>query len=369
MNANDLSRDLPIPLPEEPCSDADRAQIALAAGKMASFEWDIPSGTVHCCERLPHLFGLRTVRRNYPIDEFFAAIHPDDIPAIDAAVQRSIAEGCDYVMEWRVDHVTRGTRWIAGHGRIVERDADGRARRMLGVNWDITERREQEEALTRMAHEMDHRVGNCFAMMAGLVGIAARRAETPGQMSDMLRQQMVALRDAHDISKRLPDRFGEERNCIDLARLLSVVLRPWHSHAPDIDIPPGIEIRAEAGTNLAVMFYELATNAAKHGGLSDTGTGLKVTLDPSSDDGLTLVWQERSSCAVPRLHGAKGGGYGTLLLAQVARSIGAEMRREEAVGSMKLTLHLPASILVDVDAASRRPAAAPEAYGRQVATN
>ncbi len=83
-----------------------------------------------------------------PDDRWEDLIHPDDRRRVQAARHAAIEGATErYEAEYRLR--TRGGqyKWVLSRGRVVERDPDGRARRMIGSITDITDRRRVEDAL------------------------------------------------------------------------------------------------------------------------------------------------------------------------------------------------------------------------------
>ncbi|MGA0587362.1 PAS domain-containing protein [Dyella sp. KRB-257] len=80
-------------------------------------------------------------------EEWLARVHPKDRKTADRAVREAIAHGDSYTSEYRIVRPDNGAvRWISAKGEI-QRDADGRALRLVGIHLDITERKEMEAAL------------------------------------------------------------------------------------------------------------------------------------------------------------------------------------------------------------------------------
>ncbi len=332
-----------------PASDAIRAQLALIGGDMGSFEWDIPAGLVYCDARLADDFGLPPGHKSYSIEDFFARIHPDDVPAIEMEVDRAIEERVDYHMEWRVIKNGGEIRWVGGRGRIVERDPTGGALRMLGVNWDVTERKEQEQALKALAMEMEHRVKNAFAMVSALTGMAARRCETPEEMKETLRGQIRALGKAHSLG--VSGTGVGDRGDVIIADLIRTALAPWDALHPELSLQSQVTVSAQAGASLAMLLYELTTNATKYGGLSDEGAKLSVSLQCQANGDAVLTWCETMPSRAPRLHSKSGlDGYGTILLAQAAQTLDAELTRLFHPDGLRLILTIPVHSLKSQDA-------------------
>ena len=74
-------------------------------------------------------------------------IHVDDLADLEAAYQRHACGQTDlHECHYRVRHANGQWHWLVERGRIVERHADGRPRRMVGTLTDITLRREADAA-------------------------------------------------------------------------------------------------------------------------------------------------------------------------------------------------------------------------------
>jgi len=88
--------------------------------------------------------------------EWLKQIHPEDYPAVvTAAIRTMKGEIITYSVECRVQLNGDEWGWIHSRGQVVERDAGGRALRMIGTNTDITEYKRAEEILQEHAHNME----------------------------------------------------------------------------------------------------------------------------------------------------------------------------------------------------------------------
>ena len=67
----------------------ERLRLALEAGRMGTWEWDVRTGAVHWSPNLEAIHGLPTGTFQGSYDEFLAGIHPDDRPAVEQAIGRS----------------------------------------------------------------------------------------------------------------------------------------------------------------------------------------------------------------------------------------------------------------------------------------
>lgn len=135
----------------------ERLRLALWAARMATWEWDIATGHVSLTGTLGTITGLRPGLGNLPAADLYpsqiAAVHPEDRARVAAAAKRTTETGADYSVEFRVVGQDGAVRWLADQGRVLERDAAGRARRVAGVVMEVTERRVLQDQL---AHQATH---------------------------------------------------------------------------------------------------------------------------------------------------------------------------------------------------------------------
>ena len=99
-------------------------------------------------------------------------VHPEDLEGMKAALEAQLAGRSEaYVCEFRLRAADGNYRWVLSRGRVVERDGQGRALRMVGTLTDVSDRHEIEtlrierdraaaanaaktEFLSRMSHEL-----------------------------------------------------------------------------------------------------------------------------------------------------------------------------------------------------------------------
>ena len=114
------------------------------------YEWDIAHDRVRGSARLAQLLGYPAGHIAPTVAEWFRLVHPDDAPAARAALARHVAgQTPRYEAEYRVRTADGRWLWVWDRGRVVERDGDGRALRMVGANAEVTARKELEERLQR----------------------------------------------------------------------------------------------------------------------------------------------------------------------------------------------------------------------------
>jgi PAS domain S-box-containing protein/putative nucleotidyltransferase with HDIG domain len=111
------------------------------------WEWDLVSGTSTWPEAAEKFYGVSNPTGADSIERWRSVLHPDDREKDVRITQRILDEGWEtFETENRIIHPEKGVRWIRTHGRVV-RSPDGEPLRFVGVNTDVTERRQAEEQL------------------------------------------------------------------------------------------------------------------------------------------------------------------------------------------------------------------------------
>ena len=85
-------------------------------------------------------------------DRFLAQTHPDDLPRLREACARSAGQGDTFAIDHRICDAQGQVRHVRQQVQVVERDDDGKPRRLAGDVHDITRRRDAEEQIPRLAY-------------------------------------------------------------------------------------------------------------------------------------------------------------------------------------------------------------------------
>ena len=114
-----------------------RAQLAIDAAGIGTFDWDLGSTVLSWDARLNEMFGYDADSFDSSIESFNARLHPDDLPRVTAALQAAIACCGEYEAEYRILLPDGGTRWVRARGRALA-GPGGTAERVIGVAYDVT---------------------------------------------------------------------------------------------------------------------------------------------------------------------------------------------------------------------------------------
>ena len=191
---------------------------------------------------------------------------------------------------------------------------------------DISERKRSEEARQLLLRELNHRVKNLFAIAAGMVSMTARTAKSTAEMAVSLTGRLTALARAHELIRSAITLEKHGANSTELCELISLLIAPHV--APNGDqlhiAGPPVEIGANATTALALIFHELATNAAKYGALSVNEGRLEIEWQLTESE-LNLSWVETGRPPAVRTPSDQTG-FGTRLAQMSARgSLGGDI--------------------------------------------
>jgi PAS domain S-box-containing protein len=131
-----------------------RLRLALDAGRMGTWEWDIQQNRIIWSPEEERLYGLEPGTFSGSIDEYRDRIHPDDRERSLAEVQDAVARRArtHHVLH-RIVQPDGEVRWLDSHARFLYAE-DGTPLRLVGVSTDITDRREMEFARDRALNEV-----------------------------------------------------------------------------------------------------------------------------------------------------------------------------------------------------------------------
>jgi len=154
----------------------ERLDLALEAANILIWDWDARRTNVFLGGSWAIILRVGKEAHAWTVDELAEMVHPDDLPKVKQALSDCLNAGeSDYVAEYRVKTLAGGWVWSLSRGRVVERDAGGRALRITGVNVDIDDRKRAEaELLAAVQREKE-----LSEMKSKFVSTASHEFRTP----------------------------------------------------------------------------------------------------------------------------------------------------------------------------------------------
>jgi two-component sensor histidine kinase len=257
------------------------------------------------------------------LDELLSRIHPDDEAPVRNAIELALesAAGGAYGIEFRL--AGDGQRWVRAQGKVFQPGESGvfRSTRLVGTVQDITERKHTETRQRLLLQELSHRVKNTLAVVMSLARQTLRSAGGVPQLLARFEGRLQALSAAHDI---LVESDWRGADFLSLARRQLQVLVTDMSRV-ELKGPP-LELPESLATPIGLLLHELATNAIKHGALSNEQGRVRLAWDvlPREQRSvLELCWREEGG---PPVKPSATRGFGSAI---IERSIPrAKVRRE-----------------------------------------
>ncbi|TFW09312.1 EAL domain-containing protein, partial [Oxalobacteraceae bacterium OM1] len=117
---------------------------AQSIAQMGSWSWDVSSRTLRWSAALYALFGLDPSSFAPTVRAARELVHPDDLPGLQAAIDRCLAQGEPFRMEHRIVLPDSGLRIVEARGKRVE---EGDGARIVGTLQDITDAKQIENSL------------------------------------------------------------------------------------------------------------------------------------------------------------------------------------------------------------------------------
>ena len=230
-----------------------------------------------------------------------------------------------------------GGHFDSGHARSIGELAAfaAIALRMIQTEERLNDALKTQETL---ATEMSHRVKNLFVLVESMMRLIARGAVNKEDLVTNFTARLHALADANALVRRGFDHLPWDG--ADFAEIITRILRP-HGERRSVVRGPAVSVGERATNSLALLFHELATNAAKYGALSvDQGT-VEIDWDTDEKD-VRLRWREAGG---PVTTPPDKQGYGTRLVNVTMQQLGGNIDYDWLPEGLVARIRLPISSL------------------------
>jgi PAS domain S-box-containing protein len=331
----------------------DRRNLALAAGKMGSWDWDLVHGDCAWDDGQKRIFGVDSADFEVTLANVRELIDPDDWKILRRAFRRARRDAGSYQVEFRIVRPDGDVRWCLGTA-AASKGAAHQVARISGVTIDITDRKEAEERQALLAREVDHRAKNALAVVQAIVSLT--RAYDIKQFVAAVEGRIQALARAHSL---LSDSRWRGAN---IAELIREELAPYRAPSFDRVAVSGSSLSLEpsAAQALALALHELATNAAKYGALSLPSGSVQVAWELTGTT-LELRWVEAGG---PPVEQAPPGGFGIRVIkAGIESQLGGIVEFEWRRAGLRCAIRIPHQVRVEFPGSSQAGARKPAVPG------
>ncbi len=268
---------------------AERLLLATKSAGMGIWEWNLETNQHRWDAQMLSLYDYPPDKKQVTFEDWVARVNADDVEKVGEALKATLEQGADYSVEFQVN-LPDGNARILQARALVEKDAQGKPVRIVGVNWDITKSKQLEvelgkardaaleatraksEFLANMSHEIR-------TPMNGVIGMTTLLAET--RLDDEQRDFVNTIRtsadallalinDILDFSKIESGKMEMDPHPVELRRCVAEameLLAPKSTekgidtgYLADEEVPDFVSID---GTRLRQVLINLVSNAVK----------------------------------------------------------------------------------------------------------
>lgn len=213
---------------------------------------------------------------------------------------------------------------------------------------------EADQAAERLDEELSHRIKNVFAVVSALTALSAREHPEAQAFAASLRGRIAALAQAHEFVRPHIEWWTPGAGDMTLHAFLRALFQPYRDEAGVARVlisGEDVGFDDQAATPVALLFHELATNAARHGALS-LPEGRVHLATGHRRDRFVLSWSE--SGGPPVAAPPEALGFGSRLAAlSVEGQLGGRLTRDWRPEGLVVVADLPRAALRRRQAAVR----------------
>jgi len=182
-------------------------RLSQKVGKVGTFDWDIRTSKVFWSDNCEDIFGAAPGSFDGTLEYWRKCVHPQDLPEVEAKREQALAQKArDFSVECRVTAYDGSIKWIESRTQLFYGE-DGEFTRMFGINVDITQRKEAEEALQRSEAEAKARADELHAILDAVptMTFIAHDPECRTMTSNRSAYEQLRLPQGTNASKSAPE--------------------------------------------------------------------------------------------------------------------------------------------------------------------
>ncbi len=251
-----------------------RLELAAGSAQLGIWDWDIANNKMIWDDQMFRLYGIAVKPAVYGIEIWQTGLHPDDVAFAWEACQAAIRGERPYHIEFRVRHPDGNIRFLKADGTIF-RDGNGTAVRMLGVNQDITERKNAENKIKAslaekevILKEIHHRVKNNMQVISSLLSLQSQyvKDKYDARLFEESRERILSMSLVYNKLYQSVDlahiNFNEY-----VDELVSALIRSYNCNTGKITTrieADGVELGLDLAIPCGLIINEVISNSLKY---------------------------------------------------------------------------------------------------------
>lgn len=262
-------------LSEEQRDRDEFLRIALRAIRMGFWVWDLKHNSFHWSDEMFRMAGREPGSIRPSFEAWTNMLHHEDAQRVADARRQTCVTGEDYTERYRIVWPDNSVHWLESRG-VCQLDAEGKVARVLGILWDVTDRKQAEEAILRaeklaiagrlaasVAHEINNpleAVGNLLYLitLAGALPAAQEYANTA--LGELMRVSAITQQ-----TLKFHRQTGVPQDTA-LSEVVSTVLALFHARLKAVQITTELRVKDEKTvacmpSEVQQIFANLVSNA------------------------------------------------------------------------------------------------------------
>ncbi len=129
-----------------------KLQMALSAGNMGAWEWDVNTNKVKWSPQLERIHGLKKGEFGGTLSDYFKDVHPSDNQKLKNSIKDALKKKNKYHVQYRIIIPSGQIRWLEAYGQVVTKK--GKPIGMVGVCSDISSQKKIEEEILQTTRQL-----------------------------------------------------------------------------------------------------------------------------------------------------------------------------------------------------------------------
>lgn len=276
VQAREQSEELAHQLEKE----RERLQLAQKSASIGTFEWFIQENKIIWTSELEALYGLPPGGFEGKYENWRSRVHPADIQSAEENLWEAVRGGPPYHVEFRVIWPDDSLHWVLARGDIYY-DKNNQLSRMVGVNIDITERKELEQRKDEFISMASHELKTPITSLKGFTHILQRRFTKHGdeqalqylaRIDKQVNKLTKLITDLLDISKIQAGKLEYQEERFDLDALIQEIVEnlqeTTQTHSLLLEGQAHVQVFGDKD-RIGQVLINLLTNAIKYSPKAD----------------------------------------------------------------------------------------------------